>query len=215
MRSQEHGFIIEKEIKEKIFNYYDNIYNNTDIHDIPFNKNIMNKNENISIKTTKSNTIDFGDIFRMFNYDFTKINTIIVVKYKQVGNFKIITNIYEINYTKFMHTELFGTIKQEEIDKYIQNIKNIPPGKCNKDIRSNYLNEKKQLKRDNNMKINISPKVDNKSQRRVQCSLSKFQETLYKYITFSSSPDQPNVIRGVEISKSIISQKRIRHSKLD
>lgn len=75
-----------------------------------------------------------------------------------------------------MHTELFGTIKQEEIDKYIQNIKNIPTGKCIKDSRSNYLNEKKQLKRDNNMKINISPKVDNKSQRRVQCSVSKFQE---------------------------------------
>ncbi len=39
MRSQEHGFIIDKEIKEVVFNYYDNIYNNIDIHDIPFNKN--------------------------------------------------------------------------------------------------------------------------------------------------------------------------------
>ena len=65
------------------------------------------------------------------------------------------------------------------------------------------------------MQINISPKVDSKSQRRVQCSIPNFNTTLKKYITYSSSDDKPNVIRDIEIPLSIISKTRTRHLKQD
>ena len=65
------------------------------------------------------------------------------------------------------------------------------------------------------MRINISPKVDSKSQRRVQCSIPKFNDSLKNYITYSSTNDRPNVIRDIEIPLSIISKTRTRNSKLD
>ena len=65
------------------------------------------------------------------------------------------------------------------------------------------------------MQINISPKVDSKSQRRVQCSIPAFDNNLKKFITYSSSNDKPNVIRDIEIPVSIISKPRIRNSKLN
>ena len=45
-------------------------------------ENKFNSNENISIKCTKSNNIDCGDIIRFYNYNFVENNTIIVVKYE-------------------------------------------------------------------------------------------------------------------------------------
>lgn len=106
---QNHGFKFEGMIREKVFGLQAN-NNDTNIHDIPCNENKFNKNENISIKTTGSNTICCGDILRFYNYDFTKVNTIIVIAYKQVENYKIIQNIYEIDYNKDCHNLLFGNI---------------------------------------------------------------------------------------------------------
>ena len=61
------------------------------------------------------------------------------------------------------------------------------------------------------MQINISPKVDSKSQRRVQCSIPKFNDNLKNYITYSSLDDRPNLIRDIEIPLSIISKTRTRN----
>ena len=75
-QSQKHGFVFENEIREKVFNLCHHS-NDTNVHDIPCEHNTMNPNENISIKATGSYTIFCGDILRFFDYDFSKINTII------------------------------------------------------------------------------------------------------------------------------------------
>jgi len=97
-QSQKHGFIWENEIRKKIFKMNSEI-NNTDKYDIPCCKNILNSNENVSIKTTGSENIYCSDILRFYDYEFKKKikNTIIVIKYKQQDNKKIIEKIYEIN----------------------------------------------------------------------------------------------------------------------
>ena len=89
-QSQSAGFKFENEVKEKVFGLNPET-NNTDIHDIDHTRNIFDPNENISIKSTKSNTICCSDIMRFFSYDFEKKNTIIVIKYKQEGIHKITT----------------------------------------------------------------------------------------------------------------------------
>jgi len=57
-----HGFTFENSIRSKIFNLPKE-NNSVYIHDIHHSKNILNMNENVSIKTTGSNTICCGDIF--------------------------------------------------------------------------------------------------------------------------------------------------------
>ena len=215
VQSQSHGFILaENPIRELVFNLPQES-NNTDTHDIPSEKNKFDSNENISIKATGGLTIDCGDILRFFNYDMKNKNTIICVEYRQIVDKKVIKKIYEINYNEEMHKYLFGTITKEELTEYVNFVKSIESGKCKKEIREKYISEKKRLQKCHNMQINISPKVDGKSQRRVQCSIPNFNNSLKKHITYSSSDDRPNVIRDIEIPLSIISKTRTRHSKQD
>ena len=215
VQSQSHGFTLaENPIRELVFGLPQES-NNTDIYDIPSEKNKLYKNENVSIKTTGGNNIDCGDILRFFDYDMKKKNTIICVEYRQIVDKKVIKKIHEINYTESMHKDLFGTITKEELTEYVNLVKSIKSGKCDKETREKYKSEKKRLQKCHNMEINISPKVDSKSQRRVQCSIPKFNTRLKKYITYSSSDDKPNVIRDIEIPLSIMSKTRTRHSKHD
>ena len=55
--------MIENEIRRVVFKLPEES-NNTDTHDIPANKNIFDKGENISIKSSKNGTIYCGDIVR-------------------------------------------------------------------------------------------------------------------------------------------------------
>ena len=215
VQSQSHGFLLaENPIRELVFNLPEES-NNTNTHDIPSEKNKFDSNENISIKATGGGNIDCGDILRFFDYDMKKKNTIICVEYKQIQDKKVIKKINEINYTQEMHNYLFGTITKEELTEYVNLVKSIKSGKCDKETREKYKSEKKRLQKCHNMRINISPKVDSKSQRRVQCSIPKFNDSLKNYITYSSTNDRPNVIRDIEIPLSIISKTRTRNSKLD
>ena len=72
---------------------------------------------------------------------------------------------------------------------------------------------KKEIQNKYKLKINISPKVDSKTQRRVQCSIPKFQELLRDYIVYESKtthPEKPNMLRGEEIVLQFYSPKRVR-----
>lgn len=213
-QSQESGFKFENLIKSYIFNLPEDI-NNTDLHDIPKEKNIFNKNENISIKSTLSNTIYCGDIINFYNYNFNEINTIILIKYFQNNKRKQIEKIYEIDYNKNMFELLFGNLPIQEIQTYIEKIKNIPKNINNEDAKKyfDYINEKNILKNKYNQKIQINPKIDSKQQRRVQCSITNFPDLLKEFIIYESSKERPNLIREKEIPLYIISGKRKRNIK--
>lgn len=213
-QSQESGFKFENLIKSYIFNLPEDI-NNTDLHDIPKEKNIFNKNENISIKSTLSNTIYCGDIINFYNYNFDEKNTIILIKYYQINRKKKIEKIYEIDYNKHMFELLFGNLPKQEIQIYIEKIKNIPKNINNDEAKKyfNYINERNILKNKYNQKIQINPKIDSKQQRRVQCSITNFPDLLKEFIIYESSIEKPNWIRNKEIPLYIISGKRKRNIK--
>jgi len=201
-QSQNAGFKFENIIKELVFQLEPET-NNTDIHDVDHSRNRFNNNENISIKSTGSTTICCSDIIRFSNYDFSKINTIIVIKYNQQGDFKIIEESYEINYTKELHIKLFGNLPRKIIDEYITKVKNIPHGKQPEDKW--WIKEAKKMKTEHKMNITINPKIDSKTQRRVQCSIPNFIDLCDGYI---KKNEIPNVIRGVKIPMGIPSSKR-------
>jgi len=200
-QSQKHGFDFENEIRVKVFDLPEE-KNDTNKHDIPCEKNKFDKNETISIKITKSlDGVECGDIIRFFDYDFTKKNTIIVGKYKQINQYtKKIYEIVEIDYNEKFHKFLFGTVTKEILEDYVKIVKAIPSGKV---TDKTYLTEKKELQKKHDMNLIIHPKVDSKKQRRVQCSIQKIPEEFIVY--------KGDLVRGVEINKNINSGVRKRN----
>jgi hypothetical protein len=213
-QSQSHGLFWDSEIREKVFGLPQCI-NDTTKFDIYCKDNKFDENENISIKTSGGTNIDCGDIIRFFDGDFENNRkiTIILLMYKQFDNNKQITEIIEINYTEEFRNILFGTITREILGEYVQFIKSIPQGVVSPEIKKEYKIRKQKLQKEYNMKINISPKVDSKNQRRVQCSIPKIEKIFIEYPQFILSRTHESIIRGIPITSILESEKRIRLSK--
>ncbi len=214
-QSQKHGFTWENEVREKVFGLPKQS-NDTNKHDIPSQHNSLNSNENCSIKTTCSKGIGCGDVLSFFDYDFTKKNTIIVIKYKQEKNTKNIVRIYEIDYNEECHKLLFGNLSRAVIKTYVENVKKIPAKTKGVEARNifDYNAENNKLEKKYSYKIKINPKVDS-SQSRVQCSITNFEHMLAPYITYKSPSESPNMLRGKYIQKTLDSPPRSRggHNK--
>jgi hypothetical protein len=212
-QSQKHGFTFENEIRHKVFGLPSEP-NDRNVHDIPAEKNKLNPNENISIKTTGSSTICCGDVLRFFGYDFSQRNTMICIQYSQGPSHKTVDHIYEIDYNADCHRVLFGDMPEEAMRDYVDGVKSIPVNVKGDEAKKtyDYLNEKKKMNAMYSNVIQINPKVDSK-QSRVQCSIPNFEKTLAQFITYKSSIESPNMVRGVEIVKSIESGRRKRNKK--
>jgi len=213
-QSQSHGFKFENEIRTHVFGLH--IKNNdTEIHDISCSENKFNPSENISIKVSCNGDIGCGDIVRFHNYDFSQKNTIIVGIYKQINeNQKLIHVLYEVDYNKNLHKLLFGEIGEEEISYYVNLVKSIPPGQVKKEDKL-YLKLKAHYQKGFGMRIRINPKVDSKTQRRVQATIPKLEKLLEENPEFviSKITGQPLFLRGIEINSVIESKRRIRNLK--
>jgi hypothetical protein len=211
-QSQAHGLFWDSEIREKVFGL-EACKNDTKKYDICCNENKFNSSENISIKTSSTNNIDCGDILRFFNGDFANKYTIILLKYQQLGDIKQIKEIIELDYNIELKNYLFGSITEDILTQYVNAIKSIPHGPVEESIKTTYKALKNKLQKEYNMNINISPKVDSKSQRRVQCSIPKVDKLLLlmPHIIISRSPLA--VIRGISITSQIISSARKRNTK--
>ena len=214
-QSQSHGLVWDSEIREKVFKLPKCI-NDTKKYDIDCSDNIYCPDENVSIKTTSSANIDCGDIQRFYNNDFTenKYTNIIIIIYEQRADTKQIKEIIEFKYNEEIRNFLFGTITKEEIEEYNKNIKSIPKGPVPQEIKINYIKAKQELQARHNMFINISPKVDSKSQRRVQCSIPKMHELFARFPSHIISRTDKAIVKNVAITSIIPSTKRIRNKKI-
>jgi hypothetical protein len=208
-QSQAHGLFWDSEIRVKCFDLPE-CKNDTAKYDVCCENNKFDQDENISIKTSCNNNIDCGDILRFYSGDFDKKYTIILLRYKQLENKKILSEILEINYNTKLRDILFGTISKKMLEGYVDFIKNIPHGCVPEATKKNYKNCKNKMQSEFNMKINISPKVDSHKQRRVQCSIPKLDELLELYPEFVISRTTDPTVRGVSITKEIESGPRIR-----
>ena len=210
-QSQSHGLFWDSEIREKVFNLPICI-NDTHKFDIPSDKNRFNPNENISIKTSGNTNIDCGDILRFYDRDINEI-TMILIRYEQILNQKKIKEIIEINYCEEMRRILFGSITRDILENYVLFITQIPHGSVSNDVKNVYKKQKNEIQAKYNMRINISPKVDSKKQRRVQCSIPNFEKILEDFPQCIISRTNENNIRGIQITHILESPKRIRNKK--
>jgi hypothetical protein len=211
-QSQSHGLFWDSEIRQKVFGLPE-CKNDTQKYDVSCSKNKFNPQENISIKTSGNSNIDCGDIMRFYDRDDETDITIILVRYEQINNKKKIKEIIEINYSDEMRNILFGSVTTDILNEYVQLIKNIPNGTVTEAIKKNYKEQKNKIQETYNMKINISPKVDSKKQRRVQCSITKIDKLLEEYPQFIISRTTEPIIRGIHLTSIIDSDKRVRNKK--
>ena len=211
-QSQSHGLFWDSEIREKVFGL-DACKNDTKKYDICCSENKFNSTENVSIKTSSNGNIDCGDILRFFNGDFTNKYTIILIRYCQVEASKKIKEVIEIDYNIELRNYLFGSITEEILINYVNGIKNIPHGTVGNESKEIYKKLKIILQKQNNMKINISPKVDSNSQRRVQCSIPKLDAILDLFPQNVISRTSESIIRDVKITSIINSGPRLRKTK--
>jgi hypothetical protein len=209
-QSQSHGLFWDSEIRVKVFGLNQCI-NDTKKYDIGSEENKFDPEENVSIKTSANNNIDCGDILRFFSGDFSKSYTIILIRYVQTPDTKCIKEIIEIAYTSWLRDHLFGTISGEVLQQYVDFIKAIPSGPVAEEIKREYKQKKIALQNTCNMRINISPKVDSGSQRRVQCSIPKVDQLLEQFPEIVRSRTTEPVIRNVPIIKEIQSAARVRN----
>lgn len=213
-QSQGHGFAIEDDLRQKVWKL-DKCHNNTYAFDIHKDRNLWNPNEHVSIKTMKGYTCCFGDVRRFYDRcDENDRITLLIVRYTQEAGEKHIQEIVEMDYSEELKTLLFGTITRQEIEEYVSLICAIPSGKVSKSVREDYIKRKKELQEKHQMRIHISPKVDSKGQRRVQCSISQLDKMWEQFPQFilTRTTDQ---VRGIPITTTYASPPRIRKAKHD
>ena len=121
-----------------------------------------------SIKTSKGNKVDCGDILR--RRQETDYN-LVVGCYSQVGDNKVFYSEYTFYIRPEHERTLWGRMNYNQLAEYVDYIKNIPAGK---EAQQETKTERTVLKNcieDKNALMKIHPKVDSKKQRRVQCSV--------------------------------------------
>jgi len=207
MENQKHGFLVEDEIRRVVFGLTEKSQY-TSIHDIDKRHNIFDSNENISIKTITGNgSLCMGCPRRIFLYPERELHTCILVRLKQDGESKVVTEIMEISLDD--KAALFGELTIDDIQEYMTYIRKIPCGKVDLATKREIHQKKEVLNRKSGI-IQFNPKVDSNTQRRVQCSISKLKShpELVKYS--STVP----IIRGIEIASSFLSGIRKRHGRV-
>lgn len=203
--SQQHGFAWENEIKTEVFTMND-VINYTSPHDVPKELNKFNNRENISIKTTGSGTVCMGDALRMFQYTTAELHTGIIIRYKQEGGTKKLTNVFELDLDNKL--AIWGSVTLRDIQELDRLICSMPHGQRVKSIDDAIRNKKKELNAKSGL-MRFNPKIDSKTQRRLQCSITNFAQSIIVKTSTSEA-----VVRGTTINPAIHSVRRSRNRRV-
>jgi len=213
-RSQEFGFHIENLVRTLVHRVPTK-YNDLSVHDISREENALDSTETQSIKTTGGNNIDCGDVLRLFDYNYKEKHTMIIFCYKQESSKRVISRILELNMNEEFKKVLFGSITREQIEELDKYVKGIPKNqKPTKEHSDTYKKMAKTLKESSNGLISYAPKVDSRSQRRLQSSIRKLDEFIEKNSSLVLSNTTECILRGISFPKEHEGfGKRIRHKK--
>lgn len=204
--NQQHGFLWETEIKTKVFGLTgSDPY--TAVHDVDRSRNILNPNENVSLKVTGSDTLCMGDALRVFNYEDGVQHTCIVIQYDQQDAVKRLTHVYELD---LMQRELlWGSVTKEDIEALSSLVRSMPNGRRDPEIDRAITQKKKELNAKSGI-VRFNPKIDHENQRRLQCSIPKFQT----YAAFIKSHSTEPIVRGKAIADTVPSGRRVRNRRV-
>lgn len=135
-----------------------------------------NSEHNISVKTTKTNSVGFGDIIRAFT-NFKRENFKIVIGHydtiNSVNNTLKFHKITIIDYEPLYFNVLWGNIQLSSLQSFDQYVKGIAPGKEAQLENQQLWKEKRECiyNKDGLSKFRINAKIDSKTQRRTQATI--------------------------------------------
>lgn len=204
--SQVHGFAWEDHIKKEVYKIQEKAMY-TRKHDIDAHENTID-NCAVSIKTSGGMAVDMGDAQRIFEATGGEPFHMVVIQYDQTEGQKILQAVLEVDLTG-ARALLFGDLTWEEISEFHAHLKRIPAGRVeNKDylIRSSELNKRSK-------DIQLRPKVDSKTQRRLQCSFPNIDFFCKNYPERLLYKNQEGVFKSVQLIKTLESGRRVRHPK--
>jgi hypothetical protein len=201
--SQNHGFAWENEIKLAVFNMTEKL-SYTAVHDVPKEHNKLNNRENVSIKTTGSGTVCMGSALRVFNYTPGDAHTAIVLQYTQSTTSKTLTNVYELDLDN--RAALWGSVTREDIEELDALVSSMPRGNVRNAALTAAITKKKKEMNSKSGVVRFNPKIDSKTQRRLQCSIPKFANSSIVKVSTTGA-----VVRGIAINAVMQSARRIRN----
>lgn len=179
---QNHGFIFEDWVKG-VLGVKNLAYKYTQKWDVPGEAPISVKCMGLT------NALEFGSTVRI--WEIKETFTIVLGRWKQVKDKKVIKSIDEIEITPKILTKMRGGIALEELRDFDKKIKSFPAGKVGQKSGIEFA-KKWKFERKNRMGLlTITHKIDSKSQRRIQCNLN------YKnYLKLFGQPSGKIVFRG-------------------
>ncbi|CAN5783079.1 hypothetical protein BH20ACI4_BH20ACI4_24650 [soil metagenome] len=210
---QRHGFDFENWVKENFFADFKSIY--TQKWDIPAEANHLTKIPKefrglpVSIKTCKfGSPIGFGDALRQFKNE--EIFLLIVGFWQQSGSYKNFVAVEGVKVTSDKWRNLFSPLNSDDLTLLDSTIKN---------IETHYSEARKSAKVIKNSdkfkqaKIILNPKIDSKTQRRLQCSLP-FNIFWQDFVGKESYQKIDSELFGEKIPNPFLSSQRIFKPKL-
>jgi hypothetical protein len=168
---QKHGFDFENWVKETFFEKFEAKY--TTKWDVPKEANCLEiipkdfRNLPVSIKTCKfGSPIGFGDALRQFNNieDFL----LIVGFWKQSGSYKNFVAVEGVKIITSEWRKLFLPLNLDDLTLLDSTIKNTDLHYSEARKRAKEIKKSEKFTQ---TKIVLNPKIDSKTQRRLQCSL--------------------------------------------
>lgn len=186
---QNHGFVFENWVK-KVLGVDKLATNYTQKWDVPGETPISVKFMGLT------NALEFGSTVRI--WEINEPFTLVVGRWEQVGNQKIVKSIDEITITPAILKKMRGDISLEQIKEFDKLIKKFPAGKRGQEEGIAFA-KKWKAERENKMGLlTITHKIDSKNQRRIQCNLN-----YNNYVELFGEPSMKTEFRGKSFSQSI------------
>lgn len=164
----------------------------------------------LSVKVTGADAVDMGDIVRIFNeVSSGKPVHMAVIRYEQTATTKKLKSITEVDLTNSV-TLLFGDTTLAQIEELVAYVKSIPHNGRTPEHQANYKRMAAALKKG---LISYAPKVDSKTQRRVQGHFSKFRKFVLDNPSRLIAESDGCQFRGGTVKAEIVSPRRVRNKK--
>ena len=194
-RSQEFGFFVENLVRIEVHNLSPKA-NDTCVHDITAAENSFDHEETQSIKTFKGNSIDCGDVLRLFDYDHTTKHVLVAFNYEQTSTGRCIKRSIILKMNDEFHRILFGTASRSQIEELVNYVKAVPHHGRTAEHQKTYKKMAADLATSSGGWISYAPKVDSKTQRRVQCSIRRLDAFLKDHPQLVESDTKGCEVRG-------------------
>lgn len=122
-----------------------------------------------SIKTMKTDNIGLSDARRFFENE--EPFRMLVGKYSQQGKIKSLDTLYEFILDEKALNKIKGNLNFETVKQFHEEICSFKKGE-HKEARVVAKKHKKELEETSPSLVKLNPKIDSKTQRRLQCSIA-------------------------------------------